>query len=162
MSAAALKDWIDLVVRILIVIGLTLFIVTPERFPLLKFFVVTHGKVNILGSEVEFVQNPALNGVLTLKGNSLFLGHDNINDIPDKIARLQSGNASLTNVNLSLSKQLNETQDLLREVSRQRDDANRQLAQLQHGNTESSLGNNQVSDRKIEEQLQENQKNIKY
>jgi uncharacterized protein YdbL (DUF1318 family) len=162
VTAAILKDWIDLVVRVIIIIGLTLFIVTPERFPLLKFFVVTHGKVNILGSEVEFVQNPALNGVLKLKDNNLFLGVDNINDIPDKIARLQSGNESLTNVNQNLSKQLGETQDLLKEISRQRDDAFQQLAQLQHGNLESSLKSPQISDKKIEEQLQENQKSIKY
>lgn len=112
-AADSAKIWVDVAIRVIVVVVIFLVLTVPHLFPLLEHFTVKSGKVNIFGSEVEIVQVSDLVQGLTIDGGKLLLRGTDISTYPDMVDRLQTANDKLNRANAELTRQLQETEALL-------------------------------------------------
>jgi hypothetical protein len=160
MTPGQVKDWIDVIVRILAILAIGLVLTFPGIVPLLHYFLVTHGEVNVFGQKFEFSQTSALAPGLEIKDGKLFLAQKDITTYPDMVARLQTANDELTVANKQLATQISDTAKLLEEVKKQRDAANGQLANLQASTPAAKPIQTEALDSQVNQQLKQNQKQI--
>ena len=130
-AAVAARAWFDVAIRILITLVVVLVLTWPSLFPFLAQFALASGEVNILGSKFTIRQVGNQVSGLEIHGNKLLLNNQDISAFPDTIDKLTTANHELQQTNVTLAAQLKSANDLLTQVTQQRDKANSQLIALQ-------------------------------
>ena len=131
-AATTARAWLDVSIRVAIMLLVLLVLVEPGLFPFLKQFTLKSGEVNIFGSKFEITEVGSLIPGLEIRDNRILLQGKDISTLPDTIDRVTTTNSELQQANAALSEQLQSTGNLLAEVTRQRDEANQQLLALRH------------------------------
>lgn len=159
-AAEAAKAWSDVMIRLLIAVGIALVLIAPGLFPFLKQFTVKSGEVNIFGSKFEITEIGSLIPGLEIKDGRLLLQGKDISTLPDTIDRTNTANTELRQTNSNLSDQIKSIGNLLEQVTKQRDDANRTLASLKQSSPGIKPMETSELDTKIQQQLAQIQQHI--